>query len=273
MMERVREGANVWFTLPPRAPGWLVHDLLARLPADDAVLAGDRRGRPRACWRSGRASRRTASAGRGPSGTRRMRSACRRCGRAGACWPCCRPAAGPAAGYRHRHRPAAGAAGAARAVRGWAWTPAGRCWRWPAPAWPSRNSRTAPCARRTCIGCRCRWRVRLGGAADGAALRRGPGGRAWPRPRGCCGPGGRLLIVDWLQHGRADLLDRLAHRWPGFHDGAIRALLRGCRAWSPGRPGDRAGPARRPPLARHAACRTRRPPTPRTLPTAKRTPA
>ena len=38
-------------------------------------------------------------------------------------------------------------------------------------------------------------------------------------------PGGRLLIVDLLHHGRADLLDRFAHRWPGFHDGTIRALL------------------------------------------------
>ena len=38
-------------------------------------------------------------------------------------------------------------------------------------------------------------------------------------------PGGRLFIVDLLHHDRTDLLDRLAHRWPGFHDSAVRALL------------------------------------------------
>ena len=41
VLERVREGANVWFGLPPDAE--LVHELLARLPYDDPVLAADRR--------------------------------------------------------------------------------------------------------------------------------------------------------------------------------------------------------------------------------------
>lgn len=41
VLERVREGANVWFGLPPEAA--LAHDLLKHLPADDPVIAADRR--------------------------------------------------------------------------------------------------------------------------------------------------------------------------------------------------------------------------------------
>ena len=40
LLERQREGANVWFTL---APGTVAGALLARLPEDDAVLTADRR--------------------------------------------------------------------------------------------------------------------------------------------------------------------------------------------------------------------------------------
>ena len=38
-------------------------------------------------------------------------------------------------------------------------------------------------------------------------------------------PGGRLIVIDLAQHGRDDLLTRLAHRWPGFSDDAMRDLL------------------------------------------------
>jgi ArsR family transcriptional regulator len=40
-------------------------------------------------------------------------------------------------------------------------------------------------------------------------------------------PGGRLIVVDLAEHGRDDLLTRLAHRWPGFSDDAMRGLLEG----------------------------------------------
>src|SRR6202789_2503883 len=43
LLDRVREGANVWFTLPQGEDGALARDLIARLPADDAVLESDRR--------------------------------------------------------------------------------------------------------------------------------------------------------------------------------------------------------------------------------------
>src|SRR5580692_9418610 len=43
LLERVREGANVWFTLPQGDDGALARDLVACLPADDAILESDRR--------------------------------------------------------------------------------------------------------------------------------------------------------------------------------------------------------------------------------------
>lgn len=45
LLERTREGANVWFSLPPAEslPGSLARALLERLPDDELVLAADRR--------------------------------------------------------------------------------------------------------------------------------------------------------------------------------------------------------------------------------------
>jgi ArsR family transcriptional regulator len=45
LLERAREGSNVWLNLPPPASplGSLVRSLLERLPEDDPVLAADRR--------------------------------------------------------------------------------------------------------------------------------------------------------------------------------------------------------------------------------------
>src|SRR5438067_1533014 len=43
LLDRVREGANVWFALPHGGPGTLARDLVARLPEQDPVLEADRR--------------------------------------------------------------------------------------------------------------------------------------------------------------------------------------------------------------------------------------
>jgi ArsR family transcriptional regulator len=43
LLDRVREGANVWFALPTGEDGALPHELVARLPSDDPVLEADRR--------------------------------------------------------------------------------------------------------------------------------------------------------------------------------------------------------------------------------------
>lgn len=46
-------------------------------------------------------------------------------------------------------------------------------------------------------------------------------------------PGGILLAVDLAPHANADCLQRLAHRWPGFSDGEMRHLL-GAAGLAPG---------------------------------------
>ena len=38
-------------------------------------------------------------------------------------------------------------------------------------------------------------------------------------------PGGRLIVIDLAPHARADLLQRHAHRWPGFDDAALAGWL------------------------------------------------
>jgi ubiquinone/menaquinone biosynthesis C-methylase UbiE len=43
LLDRVREGANVWFALPTGDDGALARELVARLPSDDPILEADRR--------------------------------------------------------------------------------------------------------------------------------------------------------------------------------------------------------------------------------------
>src|SRR5271167_1498184 len=43
LLDRVREGSNVWFALPQGEDGALARDLIARLPSDDPILEADRR--------------------------------------------------------------------------------------------------------------------------------------------------------------------------------------------------------------------------------------
>jgi ArsR family transcriptional regulator len=38
-------------------------------------------------------------------------------------------------------------------------------------------------------------------------------------------PGGRLIVIDLASHTRNDLAGKLAHRWQGFSDDSMRALL------------------------------------------------
>ncbi len=48
-------------------------------------------------------------------------------------------------------------------------------------------------------------------------------------------PGGALIVVDLGEHSRADLCGRLAHRWPGFADPAMAGLMNEAGV-APGRP-------------------------------------
>ena len=186
LLDRVREGANVWFALPTGDDGALPRELVARLPADDPILEADRR----------QAARVLAERARIASESFRHK---------GADWDEMRaldlPAAAvedallslvppgprrPPARYRHRHRPRARTARPAGARRRSVSTRRRRCWRWPAPGCPARTLRIAPSGWPTCTGCRwpiarsipssCRWCCTTPKTPPGS----------WPRPPACC---------------------------------------------------------------------------------------
>jgi ArsR family transcriptional regulator len=54
-------------------------------------------------------------------------------------------------------------------------------------------------------------------------------------------PAGRLIVIDLAQHRREELRSRLAHRWPGFGEEAMRVLLTGA-GMQPGVPVSIDGP-------------------------------
>ncbi len=54
-------------------------------------------------------------------------------------------------------------------------------------------------------------------------------------------PGGTLLVADLAPHGRGELLDRHAHRWPGFDDAQLAGWL-GAAGCVPQAPATLAGP-------------------------------
>ena len=118
--------------------------------------------------------------------------------------------------------------------------PAATCWPWPAPGWPSTASAPiARCARPTCTGCRCPMPASTWWPCRWCCTTPRTRPRRWPRPPACCGPDGLLLVVDLAAHDRAELLERHAHRWPGFDDAGMRRLARpraGCAGAAAGRP-------------------------------------
>ena len=154
LLERVPEGANAYFGLPPDAE-------LAR--ADPGAAAG---GRPAARRRPPPGGAPGGGAGAGSLG--RLPPPRRRLGRE------CAPSACPpprssaalldAAAAAHRRASSTSAPAPGGCWNWWrrgpsgpsAWTPAATCWRWPgrgspSAAWPT----AAPCARPTCTACRC----------------------------------------------------------------------------------------------------------------------
>ena len=224
LLDRVREGANVWFTLPHGDDGALARDLVARLPAGEAILESDRR----------QAARVLAERARIASESFRAK---------GADWDEMRALDLPAQSVEDALlRLAPGNPDGRLLDIG---TGTGRVLELLAPHFRQAlgidaskamlalarsrlaHSGLAHCAVRLAD----MYRLPLGDASfDTAVLQmvlhyaEDPTGAVAEAAR-VLTPGGRLIVIDLGPHARDDLVSKRAHRWPGFTDAAIHQLL------------------------------------------------
>ncbi len=226
LLEREREGANVWFALPaPATPGGsLVRAVLERLPEDDATLAADRR----------QAARVRAE---------RAREASESFRRTGADWDEMRALDLPAAAVEQALLGLLPRAEIGRLLD--IGTGTGRLLEVLAPLVTTGlgvdASRAmlalarARLARPGLTHCAVRqadmYRLPLTDAGfDLVVLQmvlhyaEDPPGALAEAAR-VLRPGGRLIVVDLAAHARTDVMSRLAHRWPGFDDAGMRDLF------------------------------------------------
>ncbi len=227
LLERQREGANVWLALPQAATpaGSLVRSLLARLPEDDACLVADRR----------HAARVLADRARIASESFRSK---------GADWDEMRALGLPAAAVEHALLAALPAVDLGRVLD--IGTGTGALLEVLAPRIDSglgidasRQMLALARARLAKPGlghCAVRlgdmYRLPLPDAAfDLVVLQmilhyaEDPAAAMAEAAR-VLRPRGRLLVVDLAAHGRAECRERLAHRWLGFADDRIADLFR-----------------------------------------------
>ncbi|MFZ0018681.1 MAG: metalloregulator ArsR/SmtB family transcription factor [Acetobacteraceae bacterium] len=224
LLDRVREGANVWFTLPHGEPGALARDLISRLPEDDQTLEADRR----------QAARVLAERARVASESFR---------RQGADWDEMRALDLPAAEVEAALLSLVPEHDAGRLLD--IGTGTGRVLELLAPRISlgvgvdaSRamlalaRSRLARAGLTHCsVRLADMYRLPLAENSFDVAVMQMVLHYA-EEPQGVLAevarvlrPGGRLIIIDLTKHSRDDLLTRLAHRWPGFSDAAMRSLL------------------------------------------------
>lgn len=233
LLERTPEGAHAWFEVPARAD--LARALLARLPEDDPLLAADRR-----------AAARLAA--------ERARAASEAFRRAGVAWDEATALGLPAEALE------AAILGALPARVGRLLdigTGTGRLLELTAPRVAegalgvdaSRDMLALARARLAERGLAGRCAVRQAdmyrlplpdAAFDAVALvmvlhyAEDPAAALAEAAR-VLAPGGTLLLADLAPHGRADLMARHAHRWPGFDDAQVAGWL-GAAGLVPGPP-------------------------------------
>jgi ubiquinone/menaquinone biosynthesis C-methylase UbiE len=224
LLDRVREGSNVWFALPHGAPGTLPRDLVARLPEDDPILEADRR----------QAARVLAERARVASESFR---------RQGADWDEMRALDLPAQAVEAALLTLVPESAAGRLLD--IGTGTGRVLELLAPRVSqgigvdaSKAMLALARSRLARVGlshCSVRladmYRLPLAEASFDLAVMQmvlhyaeDPPGVLAEAAR-VLRPGGRLIVIDLAYHDRDDLVTKLAHRWPGFSDAAMRALL------------------------------------------------
>lgn len=224
LLDRVREGANVWFALPTGEAGSLARELVARLPTDDPILEADRR----------QAARVLAERARVASESFRAK---------GADWDEMRALDLPAqavedallALFPHPHEGRLLDIG----------TGTGRVLELLAPRVSqalgidaskamlalARSRLAGPDFAHCAVRQADMYRLPLAdGSFDTVVLQmvlhhaEEPADVIAEATR-VLAPGGRLLVIDLAEHRRTDLTEKLAHRWPGFSDAAIGALF------------------------------------------------
>jgi len=224
LLERIPEGANVWYALPTGAGGGLARDLAARLPADDPLLAADRR----------EAARVVAERARAASESFRKQ---------GADWDEMRALDLPAQAVESSLLAHLPASGLGRLVD--IGTGTGRLLELLAPRVDSGIGidaskamlalARARLAREGLSHCSVRqadmYRLPLADASCDLAVMQmvlhyaeDPDGAIAEAVR-VLRPGGRLLVIDLLAHKRHEIVQRFAHRWPGFGRDAMERML------------------------------------------------
>ncbi len=224
LLDRVREGANVWFALPTGEEGALARELVGRLPSDDPVLEADRR----------QAARVLAERARVASESFRQK---------GADWDEMRALELPAPAVEQALLSLIPAGPEGRLLD--IGTGTGRVLELLAPRVRqalgvdaskamlalARARLSSPGFAHCAVRLADMYRLPLADHSfDTVVLQmvlhhaEDPAVAVREATR-VLAPGGRLLVIDLVEHDRTELTDKLAHRWPGFSDAAINRMF------------------------------------------------